>query len=180
MTDWAAGLRPPQLRPRLISLGLDYLVIACWIAVITVLGFAVRPLLPPAGEPGVGADPVGADAVAFVLTVLPAWLYLTITEAGRARATCGKRTAGLRVVNDVGGDPPWPRVAARNAVKLAPWQLAHLSVARFILGVDQGVAVTAYLASLTFVIVTVSMAVRDPLRRGLHDRIVGTRIVTVV
>lgn len=176
MSGWASELRPPPLRPRLISLGLDYLVIACWLAVITVAGFAVRPLLPPPGPSGV--DPVAADAVAFLLTVLPTWLYLTITEAGPRHATLGKRTAGLAVVDDLGGDPPWTRFAARNAVKLAPWQLAHLAAARFMLDTGHGVALAAYAAGLALAIVTVLMAVRDPQRRGLHDRVAGTRVVT--
>lgn len=177
MCEGVGGLRPPPLRLRLVSVGLDYLVIACWIGILAVVGFAVRPLLPAAGQPSAGADPVGADAVAFVLTVLPVWLYLTITETGRRHATFGKRTAGLWVINSVGGDPPLGQVAARNIVKLAPWQLAHLAVARFILGVDLSVAVAAYVSSLVLVMLTVLMAVRDPLRRGLHDRLAGTRVV---
>lgn len=162
-------------RARFVSLGLDYLVIAGWIGVLTVVGLSVRPLLPAEGA--AAADPLAADVVAFVLTVLPVWLYLTVTEAGPRAATLGKRVARLRVVRLAGGWARFPRVAGRNAVKLAPWQLAHLAVSRFILDVERPLALTAYVASLALVVLTMVMAVRDPLRRGLHDRLAGTRVV---
>ncbi len=175
MTDPAGGLPASRLRPRLWSLLLDYLVIACWIGVLTVVGLAVRPMLPPADST---LRPAAFDLVAFVMTVLPVWGYLTITEAGRRQATFGKRAAGLRVLRADDAPASGGAVALRNAVKLLPWQLAHVAVARFMLAVDLGLGTLAYVASLALVVLTVLMAVRDPLHRGLHDRVAGTRVVS--
>lgn len=153
----------------------DYLVIIAWLAVLTVAGFAARALLPPtAAMPA----PLAADAVAFGFSVLPVWMYLTATEAGARQASWGKRRVGLRVTASDGGRAGWQRVAGRNAVKLLPWQLAHVAVARLILGVDEPVAIgVTYMLSLLIPVVSIAMACRDPQRRALHDRVVGTRVV---
>ena len=46
----------------------------------------------------------------------------------------GKRRVGLCVTSAAGDDFGWRRVAVRNAVKILPWQLAHVAVARIITG----------------------------------------------
>jgi uncharacterized RDD family membrane protein YckC len=167
---------PPACgRDRLLASGWDYLVILAWLATLTVLGLLVRPLLP---EPGEHPAPLAYDAVALVFSVLPVWLYLTSTEAGAHQATWGKRRLGLEVVRGDGGRPGRTRVAVRNAVKLLPWQLAHMSVSRVVLGVDAPVVVgTTYALSLLLPAASIAMAWRDGAHRALHDRVAGTRVV---
>jgi hypothetical protein len=46
-------------------------VIVGWVATLTVVGFAVRLLLPPATA---APSPLAADAVAFTFSVLPVWV----------------------------------------------------------------------------------------------------------
>ena len=153
----------------------DYLAILGWLAVLTAMGFAVRSVLPATGEPTYPA--LAADAVALLATVLPVWAWLTLTEAGPAQGSWGKRRAGLRVASADGHDVSWGRAAIRNAVKLAPWQLAHVTVARIILDADAPVTIAVtYALSLLVPVVSIAMAWRDPLHRALHDRIAGTRV----
>ncbi|NMD47816.1 MAG: RDD family protein, partial [Propionibacterium sp.] len=71
------------------------------------------------------------------------------------------------------------RVAARNAIKLLPWQLGHVAVARFILGVQFELAIVVDVVAVLLAVATVVVAVRDPGRRALHDLIAGTRVVAV-
>jgi uncharacterized RDD family membrane protein YckC len=153
---------------------LDYLAILGWLAVLTVVGFAVRSVLPPAlAEPTY--SPLVADAAALVLTVLPVWAYLTAAEASPLQGSWGKRRAGLRVVSAHGQPVTWRRAAVRNAVKLAPWQLAHVAVARIILEVDAPATIAlTYSLSLLIPLVSIAIAWRDPLHRALHDRAAGT------
>lgn len=159
----------------------DYLIILGWLGFLTALGLVVRPLLPPVpAEQTVPPLAANSDAVAFVLTVLPVWVYLTTTESGRRRASWGKRRAGLYVTSATGDNFGWRRIAVRNAVKLLPWQLAHVAVARIITGADEPVTILfAYALALLLPTVSITMAWRDPLRRALHDRIAGTRVICV-
>ncbi|MDQ3455758.1 MAG: RDD family protein [Actinomycetota bacterium] len=160
---------------RLRASGADYVVIVGWLAILTAAGFAIRPLLPPQSG---ALSPVAADAVAFLFSVLPVWVYLSVTEGGALQATWGKRWTRLRVIAADGGEPGPGRAVIRNAVKLLPWELAHLAVARLILGVDQQVTIgVTYALSVLIPVVSVVMMARDPLRRALHDRVAGTRVV---
>lgn len=155
------------------SLG-DLVPIAAWFALLTAAGAVVRPVLPAGGVPL-----PAVDLAVFLVTVLPVGLYLAAGEAGACGASRGKRWAGLRVVTADGGRPSARRVAVRTAVKLLPWQLAHVAVARLILDVDDPVVTwTTYGLSLTLLLLSVTAALRDPHRRALHDRWAGTRVVT--
>lgn len=164
----------PKWWPRVKASLIDYLVIVAWLLVLTGLSLIVRPFLPPATGP---QDVYLTDLIVFAMTVFPVWLYLTLTEASRAAATVGKRVAGLRVVMSDAGRAGGARVAARNAVKLVPWQLAHVAVARFMLGVQFEAGLVCYGASLVLAVTTIVIAIRDPRRRGLHDLVAGTRVV---
>lgn len=151
------------------------MVIVGWLAVLTAAGFAIRPLLPAQAEP---LPPALTDVVAFTLSVLPVGVYLSVTEGGARHATWGKRWTRLRVVTAAGGPPGLGRAVIRNAVKLLPWELAHLAVGRLILGVDQPMTIgITYALSVLITIVSIVMVARDPLRRALHDRAAGTRVV---
>jgi uncharacterized RDD family membrane protein YckC len=170
-----AAARPAPWPARLRASLWDYLSIVVWLAALTVLGLVLRALLPPVTAP---TSPLAADAAAFLVTVLPVWILLTTTESGRDQATWGKRRAGLVVTRAAGDRPGRRRVAVRNAVKLLPWQLAHVAVARLITGADEPVTIwSTYALSLLVPVLSLAMAGRDPLHRALHDRVAGTRVV---
>ena len=85
----------------------------------------------------------------------------------------------MRVRSADSGRAGFGRVAARNAIKLLPWQLGHVAVARFILGVQFELAIVVDVVAVLLAVATVVVAVRDPGRRALHDLIAGTRVVAV-
>lgn len=172
-TSAAPGDRP-RWWPRIKASLLDYLVIVAWLLVLTGLSLVILPTLPPLAGP---QDPYLTDLIVFAMTVFPVWLYLTLTEASRAAATVGKRVVGLRVIIRDAARAGTARIAARNAVKLVPWQLAHIAVARFMLGVQFEAGLVCYGASLVLAAATIVIAIRDPERRALHDLLAGTRVV---
>jgi uncharacterized RDD family membrane protein YckC len=163
-----------DLRRRLLSWWWDYLVILAWLAFTAlVLG------LPNAAgwidlEP-VWSRPIAADLALTLITVVPYFGYLVVTERGPAHATWGKRRSHL-FVEGADGSPAQPsRIVVRNLVKVLPWQLGHMAAMRFATGAQPGVAAACYAASLILLI-----AVAGPVllgRRGLHDRIAGTHVI---
>ena len=154
----------------------DLLIIGAWVALLSAAAAVLRLWVPGGVFP---SAPPAVDLSAFAATVLPAWIYLTVSESGSGRASWGRRRVGLRVVaQGDNGKTGAPRIAGRNAVKLMPWQLAHLAVARLILGVDAPVFIAVtYTLSLALSAVSILMAWRDRQHRALHDRVAGTRVV---
>jgi uncharacterized RDD family membrane protein YckC len=167
------GEAVPRVR-RVVALGWDYLLIVGWRALLAGLSLlGLRPLDRLAGAPL-----VVADLAITGLSVLPVWVYLVVTEAGTAQATWGKRRAKL-IVAAGSGRAGLVRVMARNAVKLLPWELAHLAVLRFWTGEDDSVvAVVALVLCYGLVGATVALMLLRRDQAALHDLVTGTRVVT--
>lgn len=154
----------------------DWLVVAVWLAVLTVLGLLVGQRFGDAVGPALpGVVPlVLADLAITLLTVVPYVVYLSVTESSSRRATLGKRWSGLVVADAQGGPAQTAQVWLRNVVKALPWQLAHLGVSRAILEVQLPLAMT--LTVLSLVLAGACMAPALVGGRGLHDRLAGTRV----
>jgi uncharacterized RDD family membrane protein YckC len=166
---WAARLRASAV---------DLLAIWAWLGAVAAL--SRLPVLRRTGYAALFRRPATADAAQFVTGVLPVVLYLAAGEAGGAHASRGKRAAGLAVL---GPDGRWPgrrRILVRTAVKLLPWQLAHLAVTR---AAGVGVARSPKLAGAGFGVAlamasaSVGLAASRPDARTLHDLAAGTRVI---
>lgn len=158
---------------RISSWWWDYLLIVGWLVVV----FVVLGLPTLAGWVDLSAvweNRIAADVAITALTVLPWWVYLTVTESGARHATWGKRRAGLIVSRS--RDPlTTGNVALRNLVKVLPWQLGHLGASRFATQPD--VTVLAMIFTVTSLVLLVMVA-GPPLvgRPGFHDRMAGTAV----
>jgi uncharacterized RDD family membrane protein YckC len=166
------------VKRRLLAALLDYFVILGWLV-------ALAAVFVPLYVAGFRLWVDHADAIAFAASVLPVWLYMTTTESRAAGATWGKRWAGLRILGPLARRAHPARVAVRNAVKLAPWQLAHLGVVALLSSRDTATLVSPAMAwlpiSATYALVGLSVALmfrRDD-HAALHDLIAGTRVVPV-
>lgn len=179
MTSARSGAPTRLTYRRLRAYGIDVAVMAGWQGVLA----AGAVLLPGGGEARarVFRAPGTADLAQFATGVLPAALYLASGESGPARATAGKRSARLVVVAEGGGRARTGRIAVRTAVKLLPWQLAHLGVARAVGAVPGRYAArtarAAFGAALTMTAVSCVLAVCRADGRALHDLAAGTRVV---
>jgi uncharacterized RDD family membrane protein YckC len=121
----AASVRAGPFGPRRVATFLiDYLVLLVWMGV---LFLASEPL--GLGRL-VGGDPARQHALAFLALTLPVLLYFALGEASAWRGTVGRRLAGLQVVRQDGRRAGPLRTLARNAVKLAPWEIAHAALHR--------------------------------------------------
>ena len=109
---------------RLAAFGLDYLVIAAYMVVLTIVSVTGTSQLteaPVATE----VSPWMFDLLAFVTLVLPVILYFALSEASQSQATWGKRRVGIVVVTTHGERLSPSRSIVRSALKFLPWQIAH-------------------------------------------------------
>lgn len=150
-------LRAPSWRDRLRASGVDFVVMGGWAGLLAGGSAVCRAVGCDYGR--VFRDPASVDLAQFVALV---------------------RVAGLVVVG-VGGGPPAPsRIAVRTAVKLLPWQIAHLSVTRAA-GIVPGRRMAAWsgaglVSALGLAAVSSVLAVLRPDGRALHDLVAGTRV----
>ena len=166
-----------SLRQRMTSWWWDYLAILIWL--VLVFSFLDIPQLIGWIDLGdAWTDPATADGVVSVLTVMPYLIYRGAGAAGRARATWGKRRAGLAVW--VAGETAvLARIALRNVVKVLPWQLGHMAAIRF----ATTDAPTAQAQLMLIAALVLLAAIVGPIpagRRGLHDWVAGTDVRSVV
>ncbi|MEM7054986.1 MAG: RDD family protein, partial [Pseudomonadota bacterium] len=144
--------------------------------VLAPLGFAVQQLT--GFMPETGAD---IWRVLLINFSLPVWLYFIVFESSTRAATPGKRLVGLRVKLQPEATPTWPRIVLRTAIKLIPWELAH--IASFALAPADGsfTMLQAGLLTLAWLLMLMYLFVvwRSRGGQGLHDRLAGTQIVAI-
>lgn len=119
----AEPLRAPAAR-RLVAFGIDYLVLAVYVAVLTGLSLSLGGDRAP---PSSWSEKLTGHALAFVTLTLPVTLYFAVGESAWG-ATLGKAVLRLRVIGGDGARPKFSQAFVRNALKFAPWELAHVAI----------------------------------------------------
>jgi uncharacterized RDD family membrane protein YckC len=175
-SSWSLGWN------RVLAFGIDYIVISAYLALLVALSFIVSltPLDP--GFRALFADPASAELTAFALLVVPVLLYFALFESSRWQATWGKRARGLQVVTVAGMTVHFSRSLARNALKLAPWELTHACLWR-IPGWPFAPQTPPVWVSLGLVLVWVLVIVyvvsllTSRSGRTVYDHVAGVRVV---
>lgn len=124
--------RTPPPRPtfwaRVAALLLDYGIILGWMAILAAATLALSAITGGFFN-WLSLGTAGAQALGFLLLVLPVGIYLYASEASSRQATVGKRVLRLKVVEaSTGGRPSRSRILVRTVVKLLPWEIAHFAV----------------------------------------------------
>jgi uncharacterized RDD family membrane protein YckC len=129
------------------------------------------------------ASPTGLEVwLAAVLNFsVPTWTYFILSDSSASGATVGKRLLGLRVVRVTGERVGMARALARTAVKVLPWETAHLSAFALSTGADDsglwpmmGLSIANGLAVVYFVVAACTRG-----RRSVHDYVAATEVCTV-
>jgi uncharacterized RDD family membrane protein YckC len=109
---------------------------------------------------------------------LPAWLYFIAGDQSALGATVGKRLLKIQVRTMSGERLSLGRALARTAVKLLPWELAHISA--FALSTDlsqfRPVQIVGVAAANLLSVVYLGVAAATRGRRSIHDYAAGTLV----
>ena len=175
-SSWSLGWN------RLVAFALDYLIISVYLVFLVALSFFISrtPLGP--GFRALFADPSSAELTAFALLVVPVLLYFALLESSHWQATWGKRARRLQVVTVAETPAHPPRSLARNALKLAPWELTHACLWR-IPGWPFAPQTPPVWASVGLVLVWILVVVylvsllTSRSGQAVYDRLAGTRVV---
>lgn len=149
--------RPAPISLRLVAAVVDYTITMVLAVAAVALGTSF------------GSESAG-NVVALVLVAA-----YPIVAVGAYDRTVGKRLCNLVVRASSGGRPGWVRSVVRFVVTVAPFVVATL-VRR---GSDDD-SVTPTVVQLVLALVVYGPIVADRRRRGLHDRLAGTVVVSTV
>lgn len=170
-----------MIRKRLLAFFIDYLAISLYLVVLLVIGLA---LARSRGDlTSMSTSVARMDAIAFFTTVLPVALYFILLEGGQNQATIGKRRLGLRVAKVHSGSRlTTSQSVVRTAVKLLPWQLAHLALVRipgWPFDVQEPPTYVVVLLVVVWVLVLgyIGSIIWSKGRRSLYDRVAGSQLV---
>lgn len=155
---------------RLAAYAVDVALLA---AVLIPLTFGVQVVT------GYRAETGPAIWVATILTIsVPSWTYFAVADTSASGATAGKRLLGLRTRTADGARLSPTRALLRTAVKLAPWELTHLSM--FGLAAELGTFSTLQIVLLSSVYVVLAayliVALRHAGERSVHDLAAGSAV----
>lgn len=126
--EYLGGKNRSHATRRLTALVLDYLVILAWMTILALGSAVVYPSLGYYPDTLGFLGPIGSQILFFFLLTFVVGIYLYKCESGRYQATWGKRRMGLKVMDTRGGRLLHRQVIVRTAVKLAPWEVAHVFV----------------------------------------------------
>ena len=173
------GPRPAAGWRRLAAGGVDYAVVAAYIALLALVGALGRAAgLLPARLTTPGSRILG-QLVAIALLTVPVTIWFAFWETRPRGATPGKRLLGLRVGRLDGGELSWPGSLLRSAVKIAvPWELAHTGVWNSLAWPGPEAPVNAVLFSVAnglLVLYVVMLFVGA--RRPPYDRLAGSIVL---
>ena len=104
---------------RVAATAVDWLIISCFAAALVPFGLLLV-------NRSVDLPSTAWNAVAFLLLIVPATLWLAGWEGATRAASPGKRLFRLTVVAPGRARLGWRRSLARNGLKIAlPWELGH-------------------------------------------------------
>ncbi len=139
-------------------------------AVMFPLGWAV--VLLGGFSPSSGVQIWEATLINFSI---PAWTYFCLSDSVWGGQTLGKRMLKVRVIGPSGLPPRIGRALLRTAVKLLPWELAHIG--GFAL---QGYPVIQWVSiGVSNLLILIYLAALIPTkgRRSIHDWVARTQVV---
>lgn len=159
-----------RLRSRLAAYGVDVVLLA---AVLVPLAFglqAVTGFRPTTG--------IGVWLASVLMISVPSWTYFTLSDASASGATLGKRLLGIGVVASDGAGVGARRAVVRTAVKLAPWELTHLTMFALSPALGTFSALQIVLLWIVYALLAIYLvvALRNRGERSVHDIVAGTAV----
>jgi uncharacterized RDD family membrane protein YckC len=176
------------LGPRSLAYLLDSLILFAFTMLFALAAFLNIFLRSDSGRENPSDAEIWASVLILMLTV-PCWFLLNVVLSAKRGQSLGQYVIGLQVVREEGRDAGFLRLLA-YLLALHPL-LFHPLLAGFWLlfayvSISLSESTIVFLAALAMALLcllgplaNLLVALSDPQRRGLHDRIAGTKVVRV-
>lgn len=166
-----------SLWQRILAFGLDYMIIAVYLALLVFAGTSINAARLDRRLLG---NPVTGQSVGFLTVTMPVTLYFGLMESSAWQATWGKRIRRLKVVDGNNSRLSRGRAFGRTALKFVPWELAHGYIWQASFS-PQGPSPTVAIGFTVVWLLIGANAIStwlSPGRQALYDRLAGTFVVS--
>jgi len=115
----------------------------------------------------------------FLTVSLPVWFYFTLSERSKLQGTIGKQLLGLQVTDMAGQRISFGRALFRTMVKLAPWEITHLSLMlpTPLYQEDSPKFRPGLIVANLLLIIYIALIVLTPRKQSLHDLLARTVVL---
>lgn len=124
-------------------------------------------------------DSLHVETYVLLTISLPVWLYFTYFDSFKTKGAYGKRIMKLAVIDEQQERIGIGKSFLRTAMKLLPWEIAHLGVifpVPLYFQADAGIRPLTIIGIVLFVVYSLSILIDDN-QRTMYDRWLGTRVV---
>jgi len=154
------------LKKRLLAFAIDHLIILAYASILLGIGLLI-------GQGQLKLTPYTGQMIGFFTLTLPVFLYFSLTENSKSKASLGKKYLKIRVKKG--------NAFYRNFLKLLPWEVAHTGVHWVIHYSSDGLDVPLWnmtlliLPQLMIIFYLISM-IHSEGRQTLYDKWSGAEI----
>mgnify|MGYP001139572852 CR=1 len=106
---------------------------------------------------------------------LPTWLYFLTSDCSRSGATLGKRVFHMKVTRSSGARVGLWRSLARTAIKLLPWELAHIFGFALAGIISTSLQTAGLIAANVLVVVYGAVLIATRGKQSMHDLLAKTQ-----
>ncbi|MBD3375796.1 hypothetical protein GF406_12240 [candidate division KSB1 bacterium] len=108
---------------------------------------------------------------------IPAWSYFLYSDLSWKGMTIGKRLLKVKVISINSNDLNFGRALQRTAIKLLPWEFAHIFGFALADTISQTAVTAGLIAANLLIIIYLVILVMNAGKKSLHDVFAKTKVV---
>jgi uncharacterized RDD family membrane protein YckC len=108
---------------------------------------------------------------------IPAWAYFLLSDLAWNGMTVGKRLLNIKVISLNSDDINFGRALLRTAIKLLPWELAHIFGFALADTISQSAVLAGLIAANLLIMIYLVILVINGGKMSLHDIFAKTEVV---
>ncbi|HEY5537449.1 MAG TPA: RDD family protein [Acetobacterium sp.] len=171
LTTYEKQIKKDILIRRFAALFIDYIILCVYAGIL----FLFSPMVGPLFQKSAGQS----EILGLILLVIPAFLYFSIFEASKIKATPGKMLFHVKVVKIDKTTFSIKNSFLRSFVKLLPWEIAHFALWQIIFSNRDFLFFPEFLLVIAniLLVIYVGFPFFNRRARAIHDIAAHTKLV---
>ncbi|WP_296560348.1 RDD family protein [uncultured Acetobacterium sp.] len=170
-TTYEKQIKKDILIRRFAALFIDYIILCVYAGTLFLFSPMIGPLFQKSADQ--------SQILGLILLVIPVFLYFSIFEASKLKATPGKMLFHVKVVKIDEATFSYKNSFFRSFVKLLPWEIAHFALWQIIFSTGDFLFFAEFLLVMTNILLVIYMGFPffNRRARAIHDIAAQTKLV---